>query len=879
VNDTRPSPEALLKAAKREGRGRLKIILGAAPGVGKTFEMLREGADALKAGTDTVVGVVETHGRADTQALLDPFEVLPRKSVAHEGHTLDEFDLDAMLARRPRLALIDELAHTNAPGGRHPKRWQDIEELRDAGIDVMTTLNVQHVESLNDVVASFTHVRVRETVPDALLDDAEIEVVDLPPDELIARLTAGKVYIPGEAARALENFFTKANLSALRELALRRAALAVDRALLDHVETTGTPGNWKGSERLVVAIGDQPGAEALVRTAKRLADGLRASWTALVVETPRTAILSTAARTRMAAALDLAGGLGATLATVPAASVETGLRTHLAQTRATVLVIGKQRRSWWFELRHGSIVDRLVRDLDGIAVHVVPVVETTSNADVAVRRPMAVVGTAAGIALVALTTLIAFFLGRLIGTNAVDLLFLLPIVATATLFGLRPSLVASVAAALAYNFFFLPPLYTFTVTDPQNVVTLFVLVTVSIVASQLAGRLRREANIGARTASENAALASFGQRLAAVADEDATAAVVCEEVAALFDVSTVLLVARDGRHLPVGGRPEIPALGPIDMAAIDWAFTRGEMTGRATGTLAAGEWQFHPLATSLGVLAVLGIARDHGDPVPPERRVLLSTMLGQAALAQERLKLEAEAREVSALRQRDNLRTTLVASMGHDLKTPLTSVLAAADALAAKHGGSDDAALLRTEARRLSRVFDDLVEMTRIDSRALNVRSEAIDLTDAVGAATSELATELAHHRVVVDVAADLPLVDADPRMLHHILVNLLANAAKFANRETTISIRANVGDGLQLAVEDEGPGLPPGREDQLFERFERVEGDDRRGGSGLGLAIVKGFADAMGLRVNAKNRLKGGASFELIWPSERLRPMREDAT
>ncbi len=563
---------------------------------------------------------------------------------------------------------------------------------------------------------------------------------------------------------------------------------------------------------------------------------------------------------------------------MPAASVEDGLRAHLAQTRATVLVIGKQRRSKWFELRHGSIVDRLVGDLDGIAVHVVPVVASTSNVDAGVRRPMAVEGTVAGIALVALTTIIAFLLGQLIGTNAVDLLFLLPIVATATLFGLRPSLVASVSAALAYNFFFLPPLYNFTVADPQNVVTLFVLVTVSIVASQLAGRLRREANIGTRTASDNAALATFGQRLAAVADEDATASVVCEEIAALFDVNTVLLVRRDGRHVPVGGRPEIPALGPIDMAAIDWAFTRNEMTGRATGTLTAGEWQFHPLATSLGVLAVVGIARDLGDPVDPERRVLLSTMLGQAALAQERLKLEAEAREIDVLRQRDNLRTTLVASMGHDLKTPLTSVVAAADALAAKYGDSDDAALLRTEARRLSRVFDDLVEMTRIDSRALNVRSEAIDLTDAVGAVTSALAVELAAHNVVVEVATDLPLVDADPRMLHHILINLIANAAKFAGSGTAIGIRAEVSGGdLFLAVEDEGPGLPPGREDQLFNRFERVEGDDQRGGSGLGLAIVKGFADAMGLRVDAKNRAKGGARFELIWPSNRLLEVQRD--
>ncbi|QMW24203.1 sensor histidine kinase [Sandaracinobacteroides saxicola] len=874
MTDQRPSPDNLLKAAKREGRGRLKIILGAAPGVGKTFEMLREGADALKAGRDVVVGVAETHGRAETEALLAPFEILPRHMVAHQGHSLAEFDLDGMLARRPQLALIDELAHSNVTGSRHPKRWQDIEELRDAGIDVLTTLNVQHIESLNDVVASFTHIRVRETVPDALLEDADLELVDLPPDELIARLKAGKVYVPGEAARALDNFFTKANLSALRELALRRAAMIVDRALIDHVDTTGAAGTWKGGERLVVAIGDQPGDEILVRTAKRLADGLRASWSALVVETPRTATLGAEARARMAATLDLAASLGAAITTVPAASVDVGLRQQLGAMRATTLVIGKQRRSWWFELRHGSVVDRLVRDLAGVAVHVVPIAEPAGSRGSATRRPIPFGGIAAGLVLVALTTAAAVGLGRVMGSNAVDLLFLLPIIVTATLFGLRPSLVASLAAALAYNFFFLPPLYTFTIANPQNIITLFVLVVVSVVASQLAGRVRREANIGARTATENAALATFGQRLAAVSDEAATAAVICEEIAALFDANTVFLVMRQGRHEAVAGAPDLPVLSPIDSAAIDWAFARGEASGRATGTLTGSEWQFHPLATSLGVLAVLGIARDAGDAVPPERRVLFTTMLGQAALAQERLKLEAEARDVSVLRQRDELRTTLVASMGHDLKTPLTAVVATADALAARHGDCEDSRLLRSESRRLARLFDNLVEMTRLDAGAVRVRPEPLDLTDAVGSAVGELTVELAAHRLVIEVPVDLPLVAADPRLLHHVLVNLLINAAKFAPAGTAIFVRAAAGDGVELRIEDEGPGLPPGQREHLFERFTRIEGDDRSGGSGLGLAIVKGFAEAMGLAVLATDRAGGGACFAIAWPPALLHPV-----
>lgn len=875
TDPARPSPNALLKAARREARGRLKIFLGAAPGVGKTFEMLREGAELLRQGRDVVAGIVETHGRAETEALVAPFEVLPRRTIEHGAHRLDEFDIDAMLARAPTVALIDELAHTNAPGSRHPKRWQDVEELRDAGIDVLTTLNIQHIESLNDVVAGFTRVRVRETVPDAILDDAEIEVVDLPPDELIERLKAGKVYVPHEATRALGHFFSKSNLSALRELALRRAAQAVDRSLLDHVDLVGDAGNWAVGERVVVAVGDQPGGDALIRAAKRFADAMHAPWTAVSVETPRTATLSEAARNRMASALKLAASLGAGLATVPARSVIDGLRAHLLETRATAVVIGKSRRSWWFELRHGSVVDQLVRGLDNVAIHVVPIsLSPAPDGETAVRRPSATRGIAAGLAMVAATTAGAVALHPLIGSNAIDLLYLLPVIATATLFGLRSSLMASVAAALAYNFFFLPPLYTFTISDPQNVVTLLVLVIVAVVASQLTGRLKREATIGARTASENAALAAFGQKLASVSDESGTAAAVCEEIARLLNVSTVLFAREGGSIVPIGASPPTPMLGAIDMAAAEWSFDRGEVSGRDSGTLTSSDWQFHPLETALGILGVLGIAAPGGeDPMPADKRILFTTLMGQAALANERLKLEANAREVGALKQRDDLRATLLSSIGHDLKTPLTAVVAAADALATEHGESATTMLLKSEARRLRRVFDDLVEMTRIEAGALVVKREATDLTDAVAAAAQDLRAELTGHPLTLDVPPSLPLVEADPRMLHHILINLLGNAAKFAGAGSEIVIHARrLPDRVVLSVLDRGPGLPVGRETLLFERFTRVDGDDRNGGTGLGLAIVKGFADAMGLDVAASNREQGGAAFDVIWPASRIR-------
>ena len=881
IDENRPSPEALLKAARRETRGRLKIFLGAAPGVGKTFEMLRAGAQMLGDGKDVVAGIIETHGRAETMALTAPFEILPRRALQHGAHTLSEFDIDAMLARHPQVALIDELAHTNAPGSRHPKRWQDIEELRDAGIDVLSTLNIQHIESLNDLVASFTRVRVRETVPDAILDDAEIEVIDLPPDELIERLKEGKVYVPQEASRALAHFFSKANLSALRELALRRAAQTVDRQMLEDITLSGEVGIWAAGERIVVGVSDHPGSERLIRATRRLADALRAPWIAVTIETPRTERLGDLARARLAATLNLAAELGGTIATVPAATVVQGLRAQVRQSRATTLVLGKARRGRWFELLHGSVVDRLVRDLPDMAVHVLPLVE--AEVFEAPRAEPANWGRyGLGVAMVALTTLVCVLLQPILGTNTIDMIYLLPVITAATLLGLRPALLTSLCSALAYNFFFLAPIYTLTIQDPHNIVTFLVLGGVGIIAAQMAGRLRREANVGARTAAENAAIAAFGQRLGAVADEVGTSRTTCEEVSALLDVASAVLIASPQGPRLIAADPAEPHLTPLDIAAAEWALERGEVSGRNTATLAAADWQFHPLKTSLGVLAALGISSERaGPPLMPERRVLFATLLGQAALAHERLQLEQEGRRAEALQQRDDLRATLVSALGHDLKTPLTAVVAAADALASEYPGSPSVETLREQAWRLRRLFNDLVEMTRIESGSLSVRREAVDLTDALAAALHDLRSELAQHTVVVEVPPALPLVEADPRMLHHVLVNLLDNAAKYAAPGTTIRAEGvRQADGLSLSIIDEGPGLPPGSEKALFERFRRGEGSDSQGGTGLGLAIVKGFAEAMGLGVSASNRAEAqGSCFRLVWPEALiLRGARQEA-
>ncbi|WP_066795173.1 sensor histidine kinase [Sphingomonas soli] len=867
--ESRPSPEALLRAAQREARGKLKIFLGAAPGVGKTFEMLREGTERMRAGLDVVVAVVETHGRAETQALTEPFEIVPRRAIEYLGHTLDEMDLDAVLARRPALALVDEFAHTNVPGSRHPKRWQDVMELLDAGVDVYTTLNVQHVESLNDVVGSFTKVRVRETVPDSVFDGAEIEVVDLPPDELIERLKQGKVYIPAEASRALGHFFSKPNLSALREMALRRAALSVDQALLDDLAAGALPGTYAGGERVLVAVSELPGSDAIVRAAKRLADALRAPWQAVYIETPRSQGFDENQKRRIADTLRLAASLGATIATLPAESVIEGLATHINGMRATQLVIGKSVRSWWFELRHGSVVSAMLRASDGLAVHVIPASGEAAPAATAPRRA-AVWGNPAGYAVIAasvgMTTLLGKLLEPWIGAGGVDLIYLLPVIFVSGRYGLRPGLLAGIASALAYNFFFLLPLYTFTIADPQSVLTMFVLIAIAAFTANLADRLKTRATLGARSAQENAAVASFGQTLARVSDWDETSRIVCEEFSGLLGVQAILLNRRDGKLVPVASCPDAATLGPVNEAAAEWTWGRGEPAGAGTTTLNAADWQFHPLKTSIGVLAVIGLSREDGrEPVTADRAVLLSTLLGQAALAHERLRLEDQLREVTMLKERDRLRAALLSSIGHDLRTPLTSVATAIDAIAAESPTSPEASLAKTEVARLRRFLDNLVDMVRIDSGALKLSPEPIDLTDAIASAVHDLKDLLRAHAIAFDVQPTLPLVTADPTLLHHILINLLANAAQHGSEAGTITIiGSREPNAVLLSIRDQGAGLPHGSEKRVFETFAQGRGDDRRGGSGLGLAIVKGFADAMGIGVSASNNDAGGASFTL---------------
>ncbi len=874
IETDRPSPEAFLRQAAQEGRGRLKVFLGAAPGVGKTWEMLTDGKQKREAGVDVVIGVVETHGRRETGVLVEGHEIIPRREVDHQGHSLGEMDIDAILERRPQLVLVDELAHTNAPGSRHPKRYQDVEELLDAGIDVYSTLNIQHVESLNDVVASFTRVRVRETVPDSILENAEIEVVDIPPDELIERLREGKVYIPQEATRALTHFFSKSNLTALRELALRRAAQAVDAQMLEHVRSHALAGSFAVGERIVVAVSELPVAAELVRAGKRLADALKAPWSAVHIETRRSRSMSDEDRRQLADTLALASRLGASTATVPAASVVEGLHAFARDARATQIVIGKSARPWWFEMRHGSVVDQLVRTIDNVAVHVLPGEPDARS----VRRSG--IGAAGrwgepadyiwALAMVAAMTALGRLLLAALDLGNIALLYLIPVMFAAATFGLRAGLFAGLASSLAYNFFFLPPTGTLTVNNPENVVSILVLLGVAVVTSQFAARVRAQADLAQSSARQNAALASFSRQLTVAPDQDALMHAICAEVGRLLDVRAVLLLpSPDGPMLRAAVPPE-DRLEQIERAAAQWAIDNDQPAGRGSSTLTASDWLFHPLRTTRGVLGVLGLTRDDArEPIRSDQVPLLMSLLDQASIALDRMELEEASLRARQIDERDRLRSALLSSVSHDLRTPLTTILSAAQEMQ-REPSPGLAGTIEAEARRLNRFVSNLLDMVRVEAGALPMKAEATDLFDAAASAAHDTRASLAGHEVKVDIPSNIPLVRVDPVLLHHCLINLLDNAGRYADPGTPIVIRAQrTSDAILLSVIDEGPGIAPGNEKRVFETFTRLEGSDRaKHGTGLGLAIVKGFAEAMGLAVEAGNNEEPhGACFTIQIP------------
>jgi two-component system, OmpR family, sensor histidine kinase KdpD len=888
-SDHRPSPEALLKAARREeGRvGKLRIFVGAAPGVGKTYEMLQQARARKKDGYDIIVGVVETHGRKETEALLEGLEIIPRRRFEYRGQWLDEMDLDAIIVRRPQIVLVDELAHTNAPGSRHPKRYLDVEEILQHGIDVYTTVNIQHIESLNDVVAQITHVRVRETLPDTVFDRADaVELVDLTPDDLIQRLKEGKVYVPKQAERALAHFFSPVNLTALRELALRRTAERVDEQLLTEMQARAIMGPWAANERILICVSEDPRAAGLVRFTKRLADRLHAPWTALYIETRRSLQLSEKERDRIADTLRLAQALGGEPVTIPSGDrrIADDVIAYARSNNITQIVIGKSTRSWRFEIMHGSVVHDLVRRSGNISVHVIAgdVIEGTPIPQKTVRaaeksEPRDLRPYAMAFMVIAVALGVSEIIQPWLGLENVDLVFLTAVVGVAVRYGLWPSLFASVVASLCYNFFFLPPIYAFTITDPTNIAAFFFFTLVAIVVSNVAARVRTQAVAAMGRARTTESLYAFSRKLAGIGTLDDVLWATAYQTALMLKVRVVLLLPDNSSIAVKAGYPPEDILDEADLAAAKWAWQNNRPAGRGSDTLPGAKRLFLPMRTGRGAIGIVGIDSDKPGPLlTPDERRLLDALIDQSALAIERVHLVEDMDKVKRTVETERLRSALLTSISHDLKTPLAAVLGAAGALrdlSEKLADAEKADLLATiidESERLNRFIANLLDMTKLESGAVVPNLAPHDLSEIIGSALRRASKILVGHHVDLQLASNLPMITLDAVLFEQVLFNLLDNAAKYAPIDTTIRIQSWQGkESVYLQILDEGAGIPVADLEHIFDKFYRAQKADQvRASTGLGLAISRGFVEAMSGTIVAANRTdRTGAIFTIRLP------------
>ncbi len=873
----RPDPDALLAQAQRAGRGRLRVYLGMSPGVGKTYEMLSAASRRQADGIDVAVGLVETHGRKETEALLTSLEVLARQPVEHKGRTLLEFDLDAALARRPQLLLVDEYAHSNAPGSRHPKRWQDVEELLSAGINVWTTLNVQHLESLVDVVWRITGVRQRETVPDSALSDADdIELVDITPEELRDRLDSGRVYVPETARLAADRFFKLENLTALRELALRRAAQTVDDHLNAAMKRQGIDGPWAAGERILVLIGGDPMSTALVRAGRRLAEVMDGPWTVAHIEQTDRAPSPPDRGRRVAEALKLAEQLGGSTLVLSGADVPGTVLDYARRNNVTQIVLGKSRAHGLGRLFSRDLAQALLRRSGGAALHFITEGAPDATAPTATPQPRARwrdgLGYVYAVGLVVAATVISAGLDRLSSSANLAMVYLASVVVSGVLNGLRPALTTAALAILAYNFLFLPPRFSLVIGHAADVITFAIFLAVAGVTGWLSGRVRDQARLSARRASTVATLLAASRRLSGAANGGDAAKALVEQASAASGATAVVLLRQKDDLALAASAPEAATLSTAAMSAARWAWERREAAGAGTGTLPQVGWTFRPL---VGVRGPVGVA---GYEAAPDRsgdeERLLSALLDQGAVALERAELAADQAETQALRRSDRLRTALLNSISHDLRTPLATVLGASTTLI-DYGGqlkpdvqADLLDSIREEAERLNRYIGNLLDMTKLEGDALNPRKQLIDVRDVLAAAIERVDRRLGGRPLTRDFPAELSFVELDPALLEQAVVNVLENAIGYSPADTAIEVAAYEDrHNVVVSIEDEGKGIPAAELERVFDRFRRIEensdrtGGERGKGVGLGLSISKGFVEAMGGRIAAASPIHGDAA------------------
>ena len=850
--DRRPDPDALIAAAAAEHRGRLKIFLGAAPGVGKTWEMLVQAKRQQDQGVDVLAGVVETHGRAGTVAVLEGLPELPLRSVPYRGQTLKEFDLEAALARRPALLLVDELAHTNAPGSRHAKRWEDVMELVQAGIPVWATLNVQHLESLNDDVAQVTGVRVTETLPDRVLEAAdEIELIDLPPAALRARLADGQIYRADNAKRALEGFFKEGNLASLREMALRRAAAHVDEDVRNWMERSGVTGPWPSSARVLALVGPDASAEAVVRQAKRLADALHAPWTMLHIERAGSLPL-------VRPAIVLASQLGATVDVRVGADLIGTTLDVAQQTHVTHLVVGRGRASFWRRLTGRTLSGTLLRQAHELTLHIIPWPGPTRRRALRSRGtepwwawPLAAAGIAA-------TSAAGYEAGAYVPREAMGMVYIAAIVAAASLFGLRLALAVAAASFLAWDFFFLPPLYQFSIGAPSDVIALAVFTFVAILAGALAGRVRGEARAAQARIDGLRRIGAFSRSLGEASTESELMTEIAKQAAGENGSGLVLAPVMAGTDIDIrAGYPQMDTMDDAAWAAARWCWAHQEPAGHGTSTLPGASWRFLPLRTVRGRLGVIGLRAEGKLDEPAEQA--FAALADQAAVAWERVMLAQQSARTSAMEETQALRTALLASLGHDLRTPLTGIQGAAGTLRSAwdqltaETRSDLLTSIEEDVGRMAGFLANITDLTRLESGQITPRLGPVALDEVIDAAAAQLPRGA---NMVEQVADPVPVALADAALLEQVLVNVLENAVKYSPAGSMIRVRGQAEGGtVTIAVADEGVGIPPDDLQNVFDSFFRAQRGDRVApGTGLGLAIARGMVVAMAGQITAQS-------------------------
>lgn len=892
MSDDRPDPDALLSRLATEAgataRGRLKVFFGANAGVGKTYAMLDAGQSLRRDGQRPLVGVVETHGRAETAALQEGLDVLPRRTIVHRGITLEEFDLDAALARRPRLVLLDELAHTNAPRSRHEKRWQDVGELLTAGIDVYTTVNVQHLESLNDVVEEITGVKVRETVPDQVLEQAdEIVLVDLPPQELLQRLREGKVYTGMQATRAAEGFFRTGNLLALRELALRFVAKRVNVAVQVHRAAEAVRKVWATQERLLVAVGPSPTSAKLVRATRRMAASTGAEWIAVSVGTPQSHGMA-GAKERVAQNLRLAESLGAEVVTISGDDVAGTILGYARDRNVTRIVTGKPVQPKWRELLMPSPVDRLIRESGGIDVFVIQGDgEAQESPDPRTRRPLETRPYLVALVCIATSSGIAWVMDPFFTLPDLIMVYLVGIAVTALFASRGATFLATALGVMAFNVLFVPPRFTIDVESTHYFLTFGVMFAVGLFISSLTLRLRQHVTMARESEKRTAFLHRLSRRLAAARGSEQILGAMLEETAGILESEGVAYL-RDhtGKASFLTAHPVTAVPSEKEAAVAQWVLDNARPAGAGTGTLGSALFVHVPVRIANSVpLAVIGIMPQRGQSaLLPDQLELLASLCGQAALALEVDRLEQRRHLAETEAETERLRSSVLSTVSHDLRTPVSSIQGCAESLLENGEALTETTrreLLRTisdESQRIGSMIANLLDMTRLEGGGLQLNRVPIPLDEIVGTALAAMDARLTGRPVRVEIDPDLPFISADEMLMQHVLLNLLENALKYSPEGSPIEVLARrAGDDVVLEVGDRGPGLAPGEEALVFEKFHRGRAGQNAGGVGLGLAICMAIVTAHGGSISVRNNDHGGASFAITMPAQEALPLPEE--